>query len=214
VEAPEQISAASLANNTHFIISNPVATVSDMAALVNWVNAGGILMLFVDGSAPGQSIGIVNTILSSLGTGASGSPMQVSPNQLLPSYITSQVTAAALAGTDPAVGALGGQSVAMFNPYGINGGSALAINLLGSALRVDTFSLGRVYVFGDAFSSNANLGHPTAGQTNQYFFLNLLAQGSNGGGGGGPLDAPEPGTLGLITLGVAGLLWRSRLRKT
>jgi len=214
VETPEQISAQSLANNSHFIISNPVTAVADMNALVNWVNGGGILMLFVDGTAGAASINLVNSILGSFGNnGLSGSPMQVSNTQLLPTSVTDRVTAASLAGSDPAVGALGGQSLSMYNPFGITGGNALAVNLLGNALRVDTFALGKIYVFGDNFASNSNLSNPlfNSGLTNQQFFLNLLAQG--GSGGIGPLDAPEPSTFGLMAVGVIGLLWRFRRNK-
>ena len=216
VTGPQAITQQALANNTHYVISNPTSSAGDLNALVNWVNAGGILMLFVDQTGGANSVAALNTILAAFGTGASGSALSISSSLLLPSSITSQLTAASLAGTDKAVvgppNNVGGASVAMFNPYGVSGGSTLAINLLGSALRVDSFQLGKVYVFGNTFNSNDNMG---AGLANQQFFLNLLTQTlmNQGGGGGGPTDAPEPGSILLMSSGIVGLLLYARRRK-
>ncbi|MCS7026468.1 MAG: PEP-CTERM sorting domain-containing protein [Bryobacteraceae bacterium] len=218
IESPENITSSNLANNTHFIISNPLTGVPDLNALINWVKAGGILMMFVDHESP-SSIGIINNILNAFGAGLSGSPLQVSTSQLLDPSMTYRLTASALAGSDPAVGSLAGAAVSMFNPFGVSGGNALAINLLGNALRVDHFQLGKVYVFGDNFASNANLSNwfMGSGMTNQQFFLNLLAQSLSGGGGGGSgaggFDAPEPASLGLVALGLGWVAWSIRRRR-
>lgn len=220
VEGPSQITQQALANNSHWVISNPTSSAGDLNALVSWVNSGGILLLFVDTTGGAASVAAANNILGAFGPGASGTPLAISSTLLLPTELNGmQLNAVSLAGTDRAVIGpptnLGGASINLTNPYGVTGGSTLATNLLGNALRVDTYQMGKVYVFGTTFNANNNMG---GGGANQQFFLNLLSQNLLGqqppvGGGGDPSGTPEPGSVVLMSSGLAALLLYARRRK-
>src|SRR5262249_27669306 len=148
-----------------------------------------------------------NTILAALGTGASGNALSVSSDLILPSFLTGQLAATSLTGSDPAVMGppvnITNSALSLFNPYGVTGGNPLLTDMLGDSLRVDTFQLGKVYVFGNTFNANYNM-MGTFGSSNTQFFINLLAQNlSSGGGGGEPYEgSPEPGTVLLISTGL------------
>ncbi|MBL8209262.1 MAG: hypothetical protein JNK87_01045 [Bryobacterales bacterium] len=188
--------------------------------MTNWVNQGGILLLFSDARTP-SSVGIVNSILQGLGTGASGSAMSVGGGTPYGDGYGVVTAGSLIAGSDPAVGSMTG-GLAFLYANRVNGGTMLANPNpgwydLGSTLRVDTFQLGKVYVFGERFDSNLMAGNAN----NRNFFINLLSQNSqfqlptpppttpttptlpND-----PLDIhqPEPATFGIAGAALLGLL--------
>jgi len=218
IESPEAITGANLSNNNYFIISNPTValTGNELTNLVSWVHAGGILLLFADPdpSAGGgtSTVSIVNSVLTTLGNGSSGTTMQVTNTTF--GSLTQGFSGGTFASNDPASSGLTG-GMGFFQGYNLTGGNALMANTssnpfyqVANGLRVDNFQLGKVYVFGEEFASN---GAGTLNSNNARFFVQLLAQQGSGGGfpGGGPLDSPEPATFALSGLALAGLLaWR------
>jgi hypothetical protein len=227
IETPEQITASSLANNTHFIISAPssLPTAQAITALRDWVLGGGILLLMVDPSSTyggNTSAGIVNQILAQMGstmTAYTGYP------------VGSQYSYAAygqLQGTNVPVNGAGGNlsglslSSTAFNPLGGGAGFGTSGSALNNLVRVGgltangTPGIGQIYLFGNAqMASNTAI---TANSNNRTFFLNLLGQNLGGFPPQGPTgptfdDSPEPATVSLMVLGLGGLVWYRR-RKT
>jgi hypothetical protein len=215
----EAISAAALANNTHFVVnsSSSVTALStqEYTDLVNWVRGGGILILFANVGNSATGITLANNILNELGSTIDVSTALVGPGS------GSGTTGGKLIAPDAAVLGgpfnLGNQPLSMYQANVITGGTLLAADgipnpayNLGVALRVDTINLGKVYVFGDHFESNFLVGQPGS---NLQFFLNVLAQGTGSSGGppgGGPV--PEPSAFVLTAVGIAGLAYWKRRR--
>jgi hypothetical protein len=212
VVSTSDITQTNLNNYRFLVVSNPITAMStaQMTAVTNWVNQGGILLLFASGGQS-TSTGIVNSILGRLGAGASGQTMSVGGRTYGDQYYVS--SAGVFTGADPAVAGLAAGGLAYFYANQVNGGSLLAQVTgnnfdLGSMMRVDTFNLGKAYVFGERFDWNF-LG--TNNANNTQFFVNLLAQNTNfqlPGGGGGSFDAssPEPATFGMAGLVLTGLI--------
>lgn len=84
----------------------------------------------------------------------------------------------------------------------------------GSILAPDAAARTGNYIQGSAvFGSLKQNGEMHLGTyTGGYFPPSTPPEGSSGGGGGA-VDVPEPGTLGLLLLAIAGLFWRNRRRK-
>jgi hypothetical protein len=218
IENPEAITGANLSNNNYFIISNPTValTGNELTTLVSWVHAGGILLLFADPdpSAGGGSstVSIANNILTTLGNGSSATTMQVASTTF--GSLTQGFSSGTFASNDPASSGLTG-GMGFFQGYNLSGGNALMANTssnpfyqVANGLRVDSFQLGKVYVFGEEFASN---GAGTLNSNNARFFIQLLAQQGLSGPGPGSLDSPEPATFALSGLALAGLLaWRMK----
>lgn len=216
IENPEAITGANLSNNNYFIISNPTValTGNELTNLVSWVHAGGILLLFADPdpSAGGgtSTVSIANTVLTTLGNGASGTTMQVANTTF--GSLTQGFSAGTFASNDPASSGLSG-GMGFFQGYNLSGGNALMANTtsnpfyqVANGLRVDSFQLGKVYVFGEEFASN---GAGSLNSNNARFFIQLLSQQGLSGPGPGSLDSPEPATFALSGLALAGLFaWR------
>lgn len=218
VESPEAITAQNLANDNFFIIQSSFTSLNgtELNTLVNWIKNGGILLLFAtpDGM---NSLSLANQILGTLGAGASGNAMSVTNSFTGPG--DTRATAGSLIGSDKAVTGppnnLATQSLSLYQASVIAGGTNLALNQpgttnLGNALRVDNFSLGKVYVFGERFDSNLLAG---TDQNNLRLYLNLLNQGLIGGGGiggGETAGAPEPATFVLTFSALAGLYFVRR----
>ena len=221
VVSTNDITETNLNTYRFLVVGNPTAAMnaSQVQAVTNWVKQGGILLLFADASHQ-SSVGIVNNILSGLGTGQSGAAMSVGGGSYGDGY--GVVTAGSLiTNSDPAVGSMTG-GLAFLYANRVNGGTMLANPNpgwydLGSTLRVDTFQLGKVYVFGERFDSNLMAGNAN----NRNFFINLLSQNNqfqlptpppttpttptlpND-----PLDIhqPEPATFGIAGAALLGLL--------
>lgn len=225
VETTESITPGNLANDNFFIIANPTAapTASELTTLANWVQAGHILLLFTDPDDLG-SVTVANKILAGVYPVAQTNKINVS-STLVGSNVGS--VAGSLMGPDPGVMGTPGnssthnistQALGIWQAFSILGGTNLALNNtpsvgfnIGNTLRVDTISLGKIYVFGDRYDSNSNMGLTGASTNgNLSLFLNLLAQQTLNGGGGGPTDAPEPATFALTGLVLAGILALNR----
>lgn len=218
VTSTAEITQQSLSNYQAFSVANPQTALSgaQISALVNWVQTGGVLLLYATPMGGTSSVNIVNSILTSLGPGSSGQQMAATSTTLGSPLF--QATGGSLTGNDPAVSGLTGARLSFYQAFQITGGSLLSTSPggnfdLGRMLRSDTFQLGRVYVFGERFDANWNLA---GSGSNRDFFLNLMAQNfarpPGAGQGGDPFsDAPEPATLGLtgLTL-VAAAVWHRR----
>ncbi len=225
VVSTSDITATNLNTYRFLVVGNPTAAMNatQVQAVTNWVKQGGILLLFTDANRQ-SSVGIVNNILNGLGTGASGAAMSVGGGAYGDGY--SVVTAGSLIpGSDPAVGSItGGLSFLYANR--VNGGSMLANPNpgwydLGNTLRVDTFQLGKVYVFGDRFDSNLMAGNAN----NRNFFINLLSQNSQFQlpnpppttpisptlpGDTSDIHQPEPATFGIAGAALLALAFARR----
>jgi hypothetical protein len=216
----EAITSAALANNTHFVMNSNASasalTDTEYTALTNWVRGGGILILFATGDA--SSIALANNVLNNL-----GSAIDVTTSKVGPGFPTAGTTGGNLNGSDTAVtnpsNNLTNQQLRMYQSNVLTGGSLLAANNIpnpsnnfGAALRVDNVNLGKVYVFGDSFASNFLVNGGGGNHANLQLFLNILSQGQLSGGGGGPTgDTPEPSSILLTALGIAGLAyWKRR----
>ncbi|MBI4907100.1 MAG: PEP-CTERM sorting domain-containing protein [Acidobacteria bacterium] len=205
VESGEAITATNLSNNNFFIMRNPSASLSsaEATALVNWVQSGGILLLFAEQAS---AVANANGILSSL-----GSSISVTSSTIGSPYVQASGT---LNGAD--VGAsLSGQRMSFYNGMALTGGTAMANagsplwNLAG-LFRVDNVQLGKVYVFGSPLDANYN----SSGFSNTQFFLALLSQSTTPlGFGGGLQDTtqnPEPATFAFAGLALAAVVFTRR----
>lgn len=224
VVSTNDITETNLNTYRFLVVANPTTAMNaaQVTAVTNWVKQGGILLLFADANHQ-SSVGIVNSILSSnggLGAGASGAAMSVGGGTYGDGY--GVVTAGSLIpNSDPAVGSMTG-GLAFLYANRVNGGSMLANPNpgwydLGNTLRVDTFQLGKVYVFGERFDSNLMAGNAN----NRNFFINLLSQNNQfqlptpppttptgPSFPSDPLDIhqPEPATFGIAGAALLGLL--------
>jgi len=226
VVSTSDITETNLNTYRFLVVGNPTTAMnaSQMTAVTNWVKQGGILLLFADASHQ-SSAGIVNSILSNMGSSSSGgSAMSIGGRTYGDVYSTT--TAGSVTGSDPAVAGLNGGLTFLYANQ-VNGGSLLA-NVtynnydLGSMMRVDTFQLGKVYVFGDRFDANL-----VGSTNNRNFFINLLSQNSqfqmptpnNPTTPTLPSDPndifnPEPATFGLAGAALLGLVVaRRRIQK-
>jgi len=222
VVSVNEISTQTLNQSGFLVVSDATRSLgtNESQALVNWVQGGGILMLFATPSGTSTSTATGNQILSALQQGAPGSPsINYNGNVYGAGYYGG--ASGPLAGSDPAIAGIAGQSIAWFQANGISGGTALSTGFggnfdLSNYLRVGNFASGKVYVFGEQFGANWNVSGYQGG-SNLQFFLNLLAQESrypgSFGGEGPSSDQPEPASIALTGLGLAAVAWMARRRR-
>jgi hypothetical protein len=225
IETPEQITASSLANNTHFIISAPTSlpNSASISALRDWVLAGGVLMLMVDPSPTyggNTAAGLINQILAQLGsTMSSYTGYPVGSTSSYTSYGALQGSSVPVNGV---AGNLGGKTLTTygFNPLGGGTGFGASGSALNNLMRVGgltvngTPSIGQIYLFGNAQLAGNTLIN--ANSNNRTFFLNLLGQSFGGiptPTGPGDSENPEPATISLMALGIAGVVFYGRRKR-
>ncbi len=158
-------------------------TAGELTSLTNWVNGGGILLVFFDSSCSGCSGG--NAVLSAIGTSmvAAGS-----------------ASAAPFTGGSPATEGgpynIVGQELLTSPGTAITGGTALA----GSFLAYQSIGSGYVFAFADRSDHNGFVN--TAASVNGQLFLNIAAMGGAAQPGG---EVPEPATQALLGAGLVAL---------
>jgi len=203
-----EVTLSNLQNFSHFVMNTSAsAAPTNFADLSTWVTGGGILVLFANGNNDATSNALGNSILSAV-----GSTLSLAGGTVGTGF--SVVPLGSLVGPDNAVVGtvnLTGNPLAMFRSNVVTGGTALAQwqvpnaeSNLGAALRVNNVGLGKVYVFGEHFEANTYI---STSNNNLQLFLNLLAQGQTQGGGGGSPggDVPEPATVLLTGVALAGI---------
>lgn len=217
------ITTSNLNQHGFLVVSDATRSMtgSETSALVDWVQTGGILLLFgtPSGGATGTATG--NQVLSALSTASSSNPsMNFNGNSYGAGYYGG--ASGPLAGTDPAVTGIVGSNLAWISAAGVSGGSALSTGFggnfdLGNYLRVGQFGTGKVYVFGEQFGANWNTSGFQQGTSNLQFFLNILAQETRFPGPQGPTgpltDSPEPASVLLTGCGLGVVAWISRRRR-
>ncbi len=190
----EGISGASLAGNSHFIISNPTSLgqPGEVGTLKSWVNAGGTLVMFANPDA-GFSMYtsyFMNALLSGIGSSMSvmSQAYGFGGAQLL----------GTLGGSDQSVAGIQGGGLASGSVLPVLGGNSIAVSgaLLPYLVRYEQIGSGKVYVIGGNIASNALI----AEGANRQFLLNLLSQGNAGIGFAD--DVPEPASIGLTAIGL------------
>lgn len=196
--------------------------VNEIQNLVNWVQGGGILLLFATPGGGATAAATGNQILSALAAQGGGNP-SMSFNGTPYSAGLYGGSSGPLVGTDPAVAGITDRYLAWFTASGVSGGNALSTGFggnfdLGNYLRVGNFGDGKVYVFGEQFGANWNLTGYQNG-SNLQFFLNTLAQETRfPGPQSGPTDpfsdSPEPASVLLTGCGLGAAVWISRRRRT
>lgn len=188
VEANGAISAANLSNDTVFVIGEATraTTVGETTDLLNWITGGGRLLITVDSGGQGVTAG--NTILASLGTTLS--------------FAGSAVNGVLQGGNFLTTGGpydIVGQSLQVTPGKGVTGGSPLA----GSFVAFAQIGSGFVFGFGDHFQHN--FFNNNASNTNGKMHINLVESASI-------QQIPEPGSLLIMGLGLAGLGFARRRR--
>jgi hypothetical protein len=222
VVSVNEISTQTLNQSGFLVVSDATRSLgaNESQALVNWVQGGGILLLFATPSGTGTSTTAGNEILSALNSASSGSP-NINFNGATYGAGYYGGASGPLNGTDPAVVGINGQNLAWYQANGISGGTALSTGFggnydLGNYLRVGNFVSGKVYVFGEQFGANWNVSGFQNG-SNLQFFLNLLAQETRYPGSFGPEDPfaenPEPASIALTGIGLAAAAYIARRRR-
>lgn len=222
VETPEAITAASLKNNSHFIIAAPQSapSASALSALRQWVMDGGVLLLMADPNANAYggaaAANTINSILAQLGSNMSvstaGSP--IGGQSSFAGYASLTGNSSAVTGGPNNI-SNGTLSTLAFFP--VVGGTGFSQNTsaLNNLMRVGNLnsggqvSIGQIYVFGN--SSLASNGAIYTNSNNRSFFINLLGQNLGvGESPGASDDNPEPATVTLVIAGIAGVVWYRR----
>ncbi len=201
----EGVSQQSLAGNSHFIISNPtsVGQPGEVNTLRSWVRGGGTLIMFANPDAGAYSMYtsyFANALLSGIGSGMSvmSTPFGFGGAQVL----------GTLGGTDAAVNGIQGGGLASGSILPVLGGNSLAVSgaLLPYLVRYEQLGTGKVYVIGGNIASNSLISEGA----NRQFLLNLLTQGNAFTGFAD--ETPEPSTMVLTALGLAGAIAARRKR--
>jgi hypothetical protein len=216
-----EVTLSNLNNFTHFVLNTSSSSAaaaavqnSNFSSLGTWVNGGGIAIVFLNGTNDAAANALGNSILA-----AAGSSMTAGGGTIGTGSFDTNGALTSLAGAN-----IAGSRLTFLQPNTVNGGSLLAQNMvpnadsnLGSALRVESVGLGKVYVFGEHFENRYFIQQ--GGNANLQLFLNMLAQGQLQSGGPPPLggsdpfsENPEPGTLLLTAAALAGVVYWRRKR--
>lgn len=187
VEADGAITAANLANDDMFVIgeANTLLNPTEVADLLSWVSAGGVLWLGVDS---GSDETISNSILSGLGSTMSftatnsGSGGPLAAGNFATNFLTDIV----------------GQSLTLSLAREVIAGGGLLLS--GNLLGVEQIGSGWVFASGDRFEQD--FSNSTPGSVNGQLLLNIA-------GFAGGAQVPAPATLALMLVGL-GLTARRR----
>jgi hypothetical protein len=179
VTADEAITAANLAAAQVFVIGEATAAPSqaELNDLLNWVSAGGRLIVLGDSGGSGQAGN--NAIFAGVGSSM-------------------------VEGGDAALSAFAGGNFATEGPpYNIVGqfldispGTAITGGFMLAGTYVEFQQIGAGYVYGFADRSDHNVFNPSDANSNGQLFLNIV--------GGQQIVTPEPSTLIMIGTGLAG----------
>lgn len=182
VEADAALSAANLANDTHFVIGEPTVTpsASELADLASWLAGGGILMMFADSSNSG--LPALNNIASGIGSALSWSGSISSGSTLASGNFATE---------GPPYNLVGQSLATTTGTPVISGGTPLA----GNYIRYEQVGAGYVFAFADR--SDHNFFTPNNTTVNGKLFLNIL-------NGAGAPSVPDAGSafslLGLSAI--------------
>jgi hypothetical protein len=179
VLADGAMSAAALAGVNMFVVGEPSSTpgTSELTDLLNWVTAGGVLLLLADSGGSGQTG--LNAIAAGLGSSLSwGGSASSSP----------ALAGGVFATTGPPYNIVG-MYLSTTQGTAVSGGTALT----GDYIRWDLIGAG--YIFGFADRSDHNLFDPSTTNVNGQLFLNLAAHEAGG-------VIPEPSTFFLLGTGL------------
>lgn len=188
VEADSALTAANLANDDAYLIGEPSRNLNptEQADLSSWINAGGILMLFVDSGT--SDFPQANDILSGLGT-----TLSFNTSQSVTAGPIQDVNYAAdnifdLVGSTPT-----------FSPGHATVLGGAGAHLSETLIAVQPLGNGYVFAFGDRFEHN--FSNSTAASTNGQLMLNIL----------GPI--PEPTSLALVAISLV-IVGQRRVRRS